>query len=69
MKRLFCLFVGCVASVIAQEKPGVIWWSTPVEPGEAVQVHGGAWGSNTVVELISGAIRMLGFPARNSACR
>ncbi len=61
MKRLFCLFVGCVASVVAQEKPGVIWWSTPVEPGEAVQVHGGAWGSNTVVELISGGDTNAGF--------
>lgn len=54
MKRLFLLFLGCISAGIAQENPGVVWWSTPVEPGEAVQIHGGAWGSNTVVELVAG---------------
>ncbi len=38
-------------SSLAQEKPSVFWWSAPVEPGELVQLHGGAWGANAVVEL------------------
>ena len=36
---------------VAQETPAVVWWSAPVAPGELVQVHGGAWGSNPVVEV------------------
>lgn len=36
----------------AQEAPSVFWWSAPVEPGELVQVHGGAWGTNPVVEVV-----------------
>ena len=61
MKRLFFFFVSCVSIGIAQENPGVVWWSTPVEPGETVQLHGGAWGSNTVVELVSGGDTQASF--------
>jgi len=56
MKRLagglaFALSVATTMS--AQERPGIVWWSAPVEPGEYVQVHGGAWGTNPVVEVVS----------------
>jgi len=39
------------ASTMAREKPSIFWWSAPVEPGELVQLHGGAWDTNAVVEL------------------
>ena len=42
-----------VAFATAQEKPAAVWWSAPVAPGELVQVHGGAWGTNSVVEMVS----------------
>ncbi len=51
------LFTGGLVSAMlavvaaAQEKPAAVWWSTPVAPGELVQVHGGAWGTNPVVEV------------------
>lgn len=32
-------------------QPGVIWFSSPVEPGEMVQVHGGDWGKTPSVEI------------------
>lgn len=38
-------------TAVAQENPAVVWWSAPVAPGELVQVHGGAWGTNPVVEV------------------
>lgn len=44
-------------SSIAQEKPAVVWWSDPVGPGELVQLHGGAWGTNPVVEVVALADR------------
>ena len=37
----------------AGERPGVFWWSAPVEPGELVQVQGGAWGEKPAVELLA----------------
>lgn len=46
---LLCLSTGVLQ---AQERPSVFWWSAPVEPGELVQVHGGAWGDNPAVEII-----------------
>lgn len=42
-----------VVAAVAEEKPAVVWWSAPVEPGELVQVHGGAWGTNPVVEVVA----------------
>jgi hypothetical protein len=38
-------------AALAQEKPSVFWWSAPVEPGELVQLHGGAWDTTAVVEV------------------
>lgn len=50
--------IGMAATVLwavlsfgARERPGVVWWSAPVNPGERVLVHGGAWGTNPVVEV------------------
>ncbi len=48
---LFCAFA---ATSTAAEKPGVIWCSTPVRPGEAVMIYGGNWGKNPVVKLANG---------------
>jgi hypothetical protein len=46
----------------AQEKPAAVWWSTPVEPGELVQVHGGAWGTHPVIEVAGLAAHAPGKP-------
>lgn len=47
---------------VAGENPAVVWWSAPVEPGELVQVHGGAWGTNPVVEAVALSDRSPGSP-------
>lgn len=43
-----------MAAVIAGavERPQAVWCSAPVEPGELVQIHGGVWGTNPVVEVV-----------------
>ena len=53
MKRfLAVLFSGySIWATAEQQAPCVFWWSAPVEPGELVQLHGGAWDSNAVIEL------------------
>lgn len=33
------------------EPPVAVWWSAPAEPGELVQIHGGAWGEAPTVEV------------------
>ncbi len=38
----------------AAEKPGVIWCSAPVKPGEIVMVFGGEWGKSPKVDLGGG---------------
>lgn len=58
---------GALAALVAlplsaQEKPGVVWWSAPVVSGELVQVHGGAWGTNPVVEVAALPDRRAGSP-------
>ena len=57
MKNAMMLLVTFVfaAQVLAQEAPGMVWWSAPVEPGEYVQLHGGAWGNNPIVEIAKSA--------------
>ncbi|HQA38491.1 MAG TPA: right-handed parallel beta-helix repeat-containing protein [Kiritimatiellia bacterium] len=50
---------GCAA---ARERPGVVWWSAPVAPGESVLVHGGAWGTNPVVEAVALSDRFVRSP-------
>ena len=50
------------ASAASAETPAVIWWSAPVEPGELVQVHGGTWGTNPVVEVVALGDRSPGSP-------
>jgi hypothetical protein len=70
MDRLLGAFVAVAAltsTALAQEKPAAVWWSTPVEPGELVQVHGGAWGTNPVVEVTGIAARKPGAPQPASA--
>ena len=65
-----CLIVVaslCFVFAQAQEAPSAVWWSTPVEPGELVQVHGGAWGTNPVVEVAGLAARTPGHPRPASA--
>lgn len=54
-------------SAIAQEKPAVVWWSDPVAPGELVQLHGGAWGTNPVVEVVALVNRSAKSPAPGEA--
>lgn len=48
---------------VAQERPAVVWWSAPVAPGELVQLHGGAWGTNPVVDVVSIQNRAAKSPA------
>ncbi len=64
MRSLFCVPLATIAAVfsIAQDKPGIVWCSTPVSPGELVQLHGGAWGTNPVVEVIGIENRAAGNP-------
>ena len=50
LQTSFALFF-VVLPIFAQEPPAVVWWSDPVTPGELVQIHGGAWGTNPVVEV------------------
>ena len=56
MKRAMVLLGAFVfaAQGFTQDRPGVVWWSAPVEPGEYVQVHGGAWGTSPVIEMAKG---------------
>lgn len=53
MKRISLIIASVLLSfaTLAQEKPCIYWWSAPVEPGELVQLHGGAWETNAIVEL------------------
>ncbi|MFA6291015.1 MAG: glycosyl hydrolase family 28-related protein [Victivallales bacterium] len=53
-KCLTVLFLVACIICPAAEKPGVIWCSTPVRPGEAVMVYGGEWGKSPQVELSGG---------------
>lgn len=45
-----------------QDRPVVIWVSSPVLPGETVLVHGGNWGEKPVVELTIGRKKLTVAP-------
>jgi hypothetical protein len=56
MKKLFLVILCALFSIgmKASDKPGVIWYSTPVRPGEVVMVYGGEWWKTPQVELSGG---------------
>ncbi len=64
MRSLLCVALSVVTAIFstAQDTPGVVWCSTPVSPGELVQLHGGAWGANPVIEVIGIRARSAGHP-------
>ena len=49
------------------DRPAVIWYSAPVGPGELVQIHGGAWGTNPVIEVTGITDGRTGRPQQASA--
>lgn len=53
MRIAVCLCVTVMAAmrVWSDDRPAAFWWSAPVNPGELVQLHGGAWGEKPIVEL------------------
>jgi hypothetical protein len=55
-KWLGLLFLAAGIICPAADKPGVIWCSTPVKPGEIVMVFGGEWGKSPKVDLGGGKI-------------
>ena len=68
--------VGMIGAAWA-EPPAAVWWSVPAEPGELVQIHGGAWGAAPAVEvtevsgrsLIASGPRTAGTPDFGRATR
>ncbi len=72
-KSLYSLAVFMMSAALRSiasssvDRPAVIWYSAPVGPGELVQIHGGAWGTNPVIEVTGITDGRTGRPQQASA--
>ncbi len=54
MKKLFLLYLLMLIEIAWAEQPRIIWYSTPVKPGETVMLFGGGWGKHPQIKLANG---------------